>query len=121
MLNNFLLSYDTLAGNPSESQLLNHVQINRYITQYFQPFFGTYLLKSNESLLALSDSLRGFFEANRFLLVQLQGGSVTGQMPQEIWNWINYGFVPIPPPAPPAKPLNALTGLGIGIDSHAKK
>lgn len=114
-MNNFLLTYNTFALNPTESQLLNHVQVNRYISQYYQPFMGTYILKSDAPINILSESLKGFFHNSPYLLSQLFAELAGGSLPSDIWHWINYGVIPPPAPSPPppqGTTLAQLAGLG---------
>ncbi|MEO8722314.1 MAG: hypothetical protein ABI395_02155 [Sphingobium sp.] len=112
-MNSFILSYNPFSGNPTEGQLLNHVQVNRYISQYYQPFIGTYVVKSEQSATQLTDSMKGLFENSPFMLTQLFPTTVGGTLPQDVWNWISHGYIPRPPPPPP--PVNKLSDLlGLG-------
>ena len=108
-MNNYVLSYQPYGNGYTEARLLNHVQVNRYIVQYYQPFAGTYLLKSDAVAGVLSDSFRGFFEQAPFVLISFLHWQSNGQLPPEIWQWINEGVVP-PPPPPSPPPLQGLLG-----------
>ncbi|RYG98291.1 MAG: hypothetical protein EON58_07560 [Alphaproteobacteria bacterium] len=103
-MNNFVLSYHPFTVNPSAGQVLNHVKINRHIAQYYAPFPGTYLLKSASTAYELNDSLKGFFEVGSYLLIRFESYWASGQLPQDIWNWINSGSIPLPPPVTPSPP-----------------
>lgn len=117
-MNNYLLSYNTFALNPTENQLLNHVQVNRFIAQYYQPFVGTYIIKSEQPIGTLSESLKGFFNNSPYLLTQLFPNLAGGSLPSDIWHWINHGYIPRPPS--PASPSNMLTSL-LGDSSQTSK
>ncbi|PZU07652.1 MAG: hypothetical protein DI606_16350 [Sphingobium sp.] len=111
-MNNYLLSYNPYGFTPTEGQLLNHVKVNRFIVQYYQPFIGTYVLKSEQTAVVVTESLKGLFEQSPFMVTQLFSHLTGGTMPQEIWHWINHGYMPAPPPqAPPPPHENFLGGL----------
>ncbi len=104
-MNNFILTYNPFGPFPGEARLLNHVQINRYIEQYYQPYPGTYIFKSNEGVSKLNDSFRGLFEVTPYMVVMFTPTLAGGVLSNEAWNWINTGWVPPIPPAPPANVL----------------
>jgi hypothetical protein len=110
VVNNYLLSYSTLTGRPSEGQLLNHVRISRHVLQYYQPFFGTYIIKSDQPIFTVTEGFKGLFEENPFMLTQLFANMSGGSLPPEIWHWINHGFIPAPA-APTPAPTNVFGGL----------
>lgn len=99
---NFSLTFNPFTLFPSSGQILNHVKINRFITQYYQPLPGQYLLKSDQSAYILNDSFKGLFESTAYMLIQFDSRLTSGSLPQEIWNWINFGEVPPPLPVPSA-------------------
>lgn len=117
-MNNYLLSYNPHLASPTAGQVLNHVQVNRFVRAYYHPFSGTYVLKSETGLPELAGSLRGLFEYSSFMLTQLNSSSVDGTLPQGIWHWINFGEMPPPPPPPPPPPQfgGGLLGLLKGGD-----
>lgn len=112
-MNNYILSYNPYVTFPNETQLLNHVQVNRYIAQYYQPFIGTFILKSDQTIGVLTESIRGLFDNSPFLLNQLFPHLASGSLPQDAWHWVNYGYIPKPaPPPPPAEGVfSGLLGL----------
>lgn len=112
-MNNFILSYNPFTLAPSPGQILNHVQVSRNVQQFYQPFAGTYIIKSDLTAFNLSESMKGLFENTPYLLVQFFPHLAGGTMPQDAWNWINHDFVP---PAPDTRSL--LNGL---IEAAAKK
>jgi hypothetical protein len=116
-VNNFILSYNSWGAFPKESQLLNHVQYNRLIKSYYQPFLGTFLLKSAESAHSLNESLKGFFDEWPYTLIQFDSRFASGSLPTHVWEWINTGVVPpLPPPPPrpvPSAVVQALIDAGI--------
>ena len=104
-MNNFILTYNPFGFFPGEARLLNHVQINRYVAQYYQPYPGTYILKSNEGTITLNNSFQGLFQNTPYMVVMFTPTLAGGALSAEAWNWINNGWVP---PMPPAPPINAL-------------
>ncbi len=102
MVNNFILTYNPFGLFPGEARLLNHVQINRYVDQYYQPYAVTYIFKSNQDVLTLNDSFRGLFQDTPYIVVMFSPTLSGGALSNEVWNWINTGWVPPVPPAPPA-------------------
>lgn len=115
-MNNFALTYNPFSLTPSAGQIDNHVKINRAIEQYYQPYPGTYLLKSKESVFTLNETIKGFFEHSSYMLIHYDASYANGRLPQEIWDWINFGFVPVAPALPPAPSydpiIDALRNLG---------
>ena len=111
-MNNFVLSYSPFGGTPTEGQLLNHVQVNRYIEQYYQPFIGTYILKSNEIMMVISDSMKGLFESSPYMVHQLFPHLTGGSLPQDVWHWINHGYIPRPVAPDRSEIVNALASFG---------
>ena len=114
-MNNFILSYNPFSATPTEGQLLNHVQVNRFISQYYQPFIGTYILKSDQPIGVLTESLKGLFETSPFMVNVLYPNMSGGSLPTDIWHWINYGFIPAPPP-PTTNALGGLLGAALKRD-----
>jgi hypothetical protein len=104
-MNNYVLSYNPISPNVSHNQLLQFIKDNRKVSQYYQPFLGTYILKSTESLFSLSESFKGLFDGFPFMIVSFAAWASGGQMPPEIWTWIGHGVFPalqgnVPPPPP---------------------
>lgn len=97
-MNNFILSYNPMAQFPSEGQLITLLRINRHVLQYHQPFVGTYLLKSYDTAYVLNESFKGIFEHVPYMLTQVNSAFASGSLPQDVWNWLNFGTVPPPPP-----------------------
>ena len=114
-MNNFILTYNPFGPFPGEARLLNHVQINRYVDQYYQPYLGTYILKSKEIVSTLNNSFRGLFQDTPYMIVMFAPTLAGGALSNEAWNWINTGWVPPIPPLPPA------TGLGNVLADLARK
>jgi len=84
--------------SPTHGQVTNYLEVNRYVSGFYSPFPGTFLLKSAEPLLSLTDSFRGLFEDQPYTLVEFVPSNVNGTLPSDIWQWLNYGVVPAPPP-----------------------
>ncbi len=113
-MNNFILNYNPFASFPSEGQLLGLVRINRHVAQFYQPFFGTYLLKSYDTAYVLNESFKGVFESTPYMLTLISAQNAAGSLPQEVWNWVNNGTVPDPyVPPPPSGALGALMTRGL--------
>lgn len=119
-MNNFILSYNLMGAFPKEGQLLNHVQYNRLITSYYQPFPGTFFLKSHQSAYILNESVKGFFDEWPYTLIQFDARFASGSLPTNVWDWINTGIVPPPPPPPPAKPIPSAIVQAL-IDAGTKR
>ena len=96
-MNTYILSYDPLAKNFTITQLFAYVKDNKNIFQYYTPFAGCYVLKSNEPLSVLQQSFSGLFEGSQFLIVKIEPFQSTGALPAEIWPWLNSGFNPFLP------------------------
>lgn len=92
-MNNFILSYNPISCSPSPGQLLNHVQVNRHVAGYYQPFQGTYVIKSELSAAGLTESFKGLFEAEPFVISQVWPHAMGGTLPESIWHWINHGYI----------------------------
>lgn len=108
-MNNFIFTYNAFLLFPGEARLLNHVKINRYIDQYYQPYPGTFVLRSNENVATINESFRGLFQDTPYMVVMFTPTLAGGALPQEAWNWMNTGWVPPIPPAPTSNFLsNAL-------------
>lgn len=103
-MHNYLLSMSAFSASPTQGQVTNYLQVNRYVAGSYSPFAGTFLLKSNETLLPLTESFRGLFEDQPFTLVEFLPSNVNGTLPAEIWQWLHFGFVPPAPPPPVAIP-----------------
>ena len=101
-MNSYVLSYNPVETNISHVQLSTFVKENRKITQWFQPFIGTYILKSQELPVSLTESFRGLFDGAPFIISLINPYGVGGAQEQYVWDWFNTGIIPslLPPPAP---------------------
>lgn len=97
-MRNFVLSYNPFAASPTSGQVDNHARYNRLVSQFYQPFPGTCLLKSDASLGELNDSFSGLFEASLYMIMVINPELSNGRLPQEIWAWIGQGSIPVAPP-----------------------
>lgn len=112
-MNNFMLTFSPYLDKPSHGQLLNHVQTSRFVAQYYQPYAGTFLLKSFNDAQEVANSIHGLFDGAAYMLVQVNSDLVGGNLSHDAWNWLNYGVLPTVPPAPPVeKPVGLGRGLG---------
>lgn len=94
MSNLFLLSYNPYDPKVSPNQVLASVRDNKYTFQYYQPYVGTYIIKSVFDLMSLSNSYKDHFDGTTFFIAQIYPGLSGGAMSPEIWNWINTGQLP---------------------------
>lgn len=121
-MNNFILSYSTFSAIPTHNQLLNHMQTSRYIDQYYQPYVGTFFLKSDTSPHALNMSLKGLFDTATYTLAFFNPEFAGGSLPQDVWDWLNHGVIPVTPAPPPPKAviLGQTLAAMFGDDGSAK-
>lgn len=105
-MKDFILSYNPFEPALSATQVATWVKDCRHIAQWYQPFTGTWVLKSEQHLWTLTDSFRGFFPGIPFLLTE--SGMIGGSQDTKIWEWINTSKLPVlpapalvPPPLPP--------------------
>lgn len=109
-MNNFILNYNPFSQFPRSGQLLTLLRINRHVSQFYQPFHGTYLIKSMDVASVVNDSFKGIFESTPYILTQLFSHVAAGSLPPEVWQWINFDTVPAPPSSIPV--LDALRRYG---------
>lgn len=93
-MNTYTLSYNPFETKFSATLLLNFIRENRKVLQYYQPFMGTYIIKSDETLLTLVESFGGQFDGAPFLLSYTSPSLVGGAQEPVIWQWINSGALP---------------------------
>ena len=97
-MNTFILSYNPFDGKASGSQIHAYVTDCRKITQYYQPWLGTYVLRSFEEMPSLLTGFNGLFHGTSYILAQVQPLQMNGLLDPSIWNWINTGNLPALPP-----------------------
>jgi hypothetical protein len=97
MHNTFLLSYDPLMTDPAPIRLVEFVRSNAFTYQYFVPFLGSILIKSQASVEDIHASYSTFIRPSSFLLTQVFPVMITGMLSQAQWDWIN---ADTPPPLP---------------------
>lgn len=119
-MNNFMLSYNPYAVIPTNGQLLNYMQNSRFVDQFFQPYHGTYLIKSGSAANVLNAMISGLFEGSPYILAQVFSHSSGGSLPSEIWNWLNFGTVP-PVSAPPPAYGRGTNALSAALATFAEK
>jgi hypothetical protein len=98
MMNTYILSYSPLDEKVSAYQLLAFIRDNRKIAQYYQPWMGTYIIKSQEDLVSLLSSFNLLFHGSSYILSRIFTTQMGGMLTPEIWNWINTDTVPAVPP-----------------------
>jgi hypothetical protein len=106
-MHNYVLSLNAFSVSPTLGQVTNYLTVNRYVSGFYSPFPGTFLFKSTEPLLKLSDSFKGLFEDQLFTLAEFVPSNVNGTLPHDVWQWLNFGVVPkaSPPFKIPIPPL----------------
>ncbi|WP_132833397.1 hypothetical protein [Sphingomonas sp. PP-CC-3G-468] len=115
-MNSFILSYSPFQTTPTEGMLLTIVRINRHVSQFYQPFLGTYILKSEDTANVVNESFRGVFEQTPYMITLITNQWATGSLPQEVWNWLNHGVMPTITTPPPLGGMN-MTGTRSALDA----
>ena len=92
---NYLLSYSPFALSPNSQQVQVLVSNTRNIESWYLAFPGTYLLKSDLSLVELNMQFSQFFGATPYVLSVAQ--VVTGALPPNVWQWFNNTLNPFLP------------------------
>jgi hypothetical protein len=92
-MNTFVLSYNPLSVKLSATQLLGWIKESQNIKQWYSPFLGTYVLRSDQPLTTLVQGFTAAFDGDSFLISQISPSFTGGSLPPEIWNWINTGNV----------------------------
>lgn len=90
-MNTFILSHNPFEARISPSQLETFIKDNRKIYQWYTPFAGTYILKSEDTLASLAASFRGSFDGAPFLISNVLPSWVGGAQSPTIWTWFNGG------------------------------
>ena len=86
---NYVLSYDPAVVSPNPAQLNVFISKHRDIEAWYYPFVGTYVLKSNLALLELISEFGTFFGSSPFFLTWAPNTYLTGNMPPQVWEWVN--------------------------------
>lgn len=93
-MNTFILNFNPFETKISAGQLATFIEDNRKVFQWYCPFAGTYILKSNEKLSSLAHSFRGVFEQAPFILTQAYPFNMGGAQTDVVWNWVNSHVFP---------------------------
>ena len=88
-MNIYILNYNPLEIKISSNQLATFITDNRKIYQWYIPFAGTYVIKSNDTLASLAESFRGVFDGAPFILSHTFPVTMGGAQNDVVWNWIN--------------------------------
>jgi hypothetical protein len=90
----FSLSHDPFDPKISPIQVQEIVRNNRYIVNWYFPFAGTCIFKSEFDIHVLAPSFRAMLNGAPFLLSEVAPHNMGGAQDQSIWNWINSGQLP---------------------------
>lgn len=96
-MNTYLLSYNPVDFTINGNRLLAYVRDNRNVQQYFQPWMGTYIIKSHADLQVISAGFVDFFDESQFVIAQVFTSHLNGLLDQPMWGWINYNVMPVLP------------------------
>ncbi len=91
----YILSYNPFGENPSETQVQAFLRAHRAINTWYYPFLGTFIFKSNLTLVDLAPNFRQFFGNSACILTYANPALIGGSLPQSIWDWINGSSPPI--------------------------
>jgi len=90
----FLLSFDPLSNSIKATQLLTFIQESRKVSQYYAPFVGAYVIKSEASIHDLQEAFAGIFDQTLFMIVEMEQGAVGGRLPINMWPFVNGQVIP---------------------------
>lgn len=107
-MNSFIVTYNPYSLYPTANQILNHLDTSKFVNEFYTPYAGTILIKSTYDFATVNKSFLGFFDASMFLVIQFDKSFTNGNLPQEVWTWINFDIIPTPVVQTP----NALGGTG---------
>lgn len=105
-MNSFILSYNPLSARLSPRQLIAWIKESANVAQWYSPYAGTIILKSDKSIATLSDSFRAAFDGDSVVVAQVFPWMCGGALSPDIWAWLNGTAAPslpttIIPPMPP--------------------
>lgn len=90
----FLFTYSNLCTPWQAQAILNETEA---VTTWAQPFPNAALLVSNLDARDLAAVLRGRLGETWFLITELNGGTVDGYLPGNLWEFINSARIPWQP------------------------
>ncbi|MEA2999366.1 MAG: hypothetical protein QOH04_939 [Sphingomonadales bacterium] len=93
-MNTYILSFDPHQPEFTAAQLHAFIKQNRDIAQFYNPFPGTYILKSELFQRDLNAGFVSFFNGKMFVLAPVTPFEVGGAFPQAVWDWFNTGDLP---------------------------
>jgi len=98
----FLLSYDVHGTTLTADQMLGFIKENRNILEWYYPFDGAFIFKSNAETLTLQQSFMSILGTGKFIVTPIYDGSTGGVLTAEMWAWIKGAktvpnYVPLPP------------------------
>jgi hypothetical protein len=93
-MNTYLLTYNPFDPKVSAGQLLAYIRDSRKIVQYYQPWLGTYVIKSYEALASLTEGFGGIFDTSPYFIAVIESTQTGGRLDPIIWQWINTGTLP---------------------------
>jgi hypothetical protein len=93
----FTLSYDPTGIRVSSNQVVAYIKNHRDIIQWYVPFAGTCVFKSNKDLLYFAASFRELFDGVPFLISLTSPVLMGGALDSHVWEWLNTGILPALP------------------------
>lgn len=90
----FQFSYNPNVSNLDEETVTAFISENKNISEWSAPFPGCMILKSESRLRDLKDSVARLLRRNSFIISEVGIAGMAGQLPNEIWNWVNTGLMP---------------------------
>lgn len=88
MSKTFQLNYDIFGTNLTVTQIQGFMNESRRIVSWYQPFAGTFLIKSNESQALIRDGFSSIFGDAKFILSLVDVRNATGALDSTVWHWI---------------------------------
>ena len=93
-MNQYTLSFNPFSVKITQSQVMTFITHNRFNSSWYSPFFGTVIFKTHLDLLSVTNSLRGIFSGEPFIVSQTFPVSTGGAQDSTIWNWMATGALP---------------------------
>ena len=93
----FILSHNPFEPSITSAQIQAIVRNNRFVSQWYFPFTGTCIFKSESELSVLAPSFRELFNHMPFFLSEVFPPSMGGSQDQYVWDWLNTNKMPTLP------------------------
>jgi hypothetical protein len=93
----FVLSYNPFDPKITANQIQEIVRANRYVHQWYFPFLGTCIFKSDQTVRTLAPSFRAMLNGAPFLLSETFPNLTGGAQDNHVWDWLNSNQLPTLP------------------------